>query len=388
MGRLGIYLLTIGAFLAVTSELMLIGIMDMVASDLRVSVSQVGQLVTAYALAFAIGAPIVITWTTKYERKRVMLISFCFFIFANLLSLWSPSFTILMIARALLGLSGGTFTVVAMGAVSKIVSPEKLGSAIGTIMMGLSGSLVFGVPLGIVLSGWIGWKLSFGVIALGSGVVLVGLFFLIPTIPGGSSIPLQKQFLVFKNSKILTGFFITLFVNAGSQTVYTFLVPFLQKSTDIKTSMIILIMFILGVFSMIGSRLGGFGVDRYGVVKTVYLSTIIHGIVLLLLPVFSASVITTVITLAIWMGFTWMTSPVLQTYFIQQAPQTPDLALSLNTSVVQIGIALGSSLGSLIVNQTGDVTNTTWLGAILVLLAIVSAWISFSIKAKPLSDQV
>ncbi|MFB5266119.1 MFS transporter [Paenibacillus enshidis] len=377
MSRFGIYVLTIGAFLAVTAELMLIGVTDLVARDLQVPLSFIGHLVTAYALAFAVGTPIVITLTARLERKRVMLAALFFFVLANLVSSWSPNFAVLMVARALLGLSGGVFVVVAMGAVSKLVPPDKVGGAIGTIMMGLSGSLVFGVPLGIVLSGWFSWQFAFGVIAVLGVLIWIGILLMIPAVSGGESVPLRRQFSVFMNKKMVSGFLITLFVNAGSQTVYTFLTPVLQTTTQMNTWMISLTMLVLGIFSMIGSRLGGFGADRFGVKKTVYLSLIIHATVLLLLPVFMFSIATFVLALSVWICFTWMASPALQTYFVQQSPQNPDLALSLNTSFTQLGIALGASLGGWVVNLTGDLMHTTWAGGLIVLLAIAVSRISF-----------
>jgi len=382
MSRFGIYLLTIGAFLAVTAELMLIGVTDLVSRDLDVPISFTGHLVTAYALAFAFGTPIVITLTASMERKKVMLTAFSFFILANLLSTWSPNFTVLMFARALLGLSGGVFVVVAMGAVSKLVRPEKVGSAIGTIVMGLSGSLVFGVPLGIVLSGWLNWQLAFGAIALLGALIWIGILLMIPAVPGGASFPFQQQFSVFKDIKMISGFLITLFVSAGSQTVYTFLTPLLQKTAQMSTWTISITMFILGIFSMIGSRLGGLGTDRFGVAKTVYASLLIHAIALLFLPVLKESIVTTVLVLSIWTCFNWMASPAIQTYFVQLTPKNPDLAISLNTSVNQLGIALGATLGGWVIHSTGDVMNTAWVGGLIVLLAISISWITFSTQTK------
>jgi DHA1 family putative efflux transporter-like MFS transporter len=382
MSRFGIYLLTIGAFLAVTAELILIGITDLVARDLQVPLAFIGYLVTAYALAFAIGTPIVITLTARLERKKVMLTAFFFFIAANLMSAWSSDFAVLMLARALLGLSGGTFTVVAMGAVSKLVPPEKVGSAIGTIMMGLSGSLVFGVPLGIVLSDWFNWQFAFGATAILGILIWLGIMYMIPDIPGGEHLPLRQQLSVFTDKKIVSAFLITLLVNAGSQTVYTFLTPLLQTTTQMNIWMISITMFVLGVFSMIGSRAGGLGADRFGAAKTVYFSLMIHAITLLFLPVFMASIVTSVLVLSVWMCFNWMASPAMQAYFVQQAPENPDLALSLNTSVTQLGIALGAALGGWVVNSTGNVMNTSWAGGFIVLLAVVAAWISFSARTQ------
>lgn len=149
---------------------------------------------------------------------------------------------------------------------------------------------------------------------------MMGIVFTVPSISGGKSIPFKQQFTVFRDKKIVTGFLITLLVNAGSQTVYTFLTPLLQETIHMGTTMISITMFVLGVFSMIGTRLGGYGADRFGVARTVFLSLMIHAIALLFLPILMASIVTTVLVLAIWMGFNWMASPALQTYFIQQAP--------------------------------------------------------------------
>lgn len=132
MSRIRIYVLMVGAFLAVTAELILAGVLHMVADDLQVSIAAAGQLVTVYALAFAIGTPIVVTLTMRLDRKKVMLMAMFFFIVADVLALWSPAFSILMASRILLGISGGVFTVVAMGAVSQLVSIDKIGSAMGT----------------------------------------------------------------------------------------------------------------------------------------------------------------------------------------------------------------------------------------------------------------
>lgn len=383
MGRFGIYLLTVGVFLAVTSELMLIGVTDWVARDLRVPLSFIGYLITAYALAFAVGTPVVITLSAKLERKKLMLAAFSLFIFANLVSSWSTDFAVLVCARALLGLSGGVFAVAAMGVVSKLVPPDQVGSAIGTVVMGLSGSLVFGVPFGIVLSGLFHWQFAFAAIASLSALIWLGILLTIPPIPGGEPVPLRKQLSVFTDKRIVSDLLITLLINAGSQTVYTFLTPLLQTTNPMNTWMISITMFILGIFSMVGSRLGGYGADRFGAAKTVCFSLVIHAMTLLLLPALMASAATAVFALSAWMAFNWMASPAMQTYFIQQAPQNPDLALSLNTSFTQLGIASGAALGGWVVNATGNVVQTAWAGGLIVLMAVGVSWFAFSVRSKP-----
>lgn len=387
MNRLIILLLTIGAFLAGTAEYIIAGVVDMVAYDLQVSIALAGQLVTAYALAYAIGAPLVVMLTARMERKKVMVAAIGLFIIGNLIAWWSPNFIMLFVSRLLLGVSGGVYTVVAMSTVFKLVSPEKLGNAIGTLTMGISGSLVFGVPLGVALSGWIGWQGSFAVLATASFIVMLGIVRLIPAIAGGEAIPFKQQFAVFKNRKIVSGYFITLFWIAGYAITYTFLIPFLRETVNMDTAAVSLTLFILGIFAMAGSRLGGYGADRWGLVKTVVISMSIHALALLLLPIMNIAMLSTITIVAVWVGSAWMTSPTLQTYFIQQTPASPDLALSLNTSVLQFGIAVGAGFGGVAVNAAGSVAVTPWIGGGLVILGMIAAWISFSIQHTPSAGQ-
>lgn len=388
MNRLNIYLLTIGTFLAGTAEYIIAGVVDMIAHDLQVPISLAGQLVTAFALAYAIGAPLMITLTARFERKKVMLASLFLFVLGNLIALWSPGFTTLMISRVFLGIGGGVYTVVAMSVASKLVPPEKLGSAIGTLTIGISGSLVFGVPLGVVVSEWLGWQMTFGLLAVLSLLIMIAIAYQVPSLSGGPSVPLKEQLSVLRNRKIASGFFVTLFWIAGYAMAYTFLTPFLRETVHMDTSAISMTMFVIGIFAMTGSRLGGYGADQWGVAKIVLFSMTIHALALIFLPVFNTTIVTAVVMVAIWIGSAWMTSPALQTYFIQQTPQSPDLALSLNTSVLQFGIALGAGMGGMIVNSTGTVINTPWLGGGIVLLGIVSAFVSFSIQNKRAFEQV
>ncbi|GIP31701.1 MFS transporter [Paenibacillus sp. J2TS4] len=382
-----VYLLTVGVFLAGTAEYMIAGVLNMVSTNLQISIALAGQLVTAYALANAIGAPVIVMLTARADRKKVMIGAMCLFTAGNLIAWWSPNFAVLLGSRILLGLSGGIFTVVAMSTVSKLVPPGKLGNAIGILTMGLSGSLVFGVPLGVALSGWVGWRAAFSVLAAANLLIMIGIARLIPALPGRKAIPFKQQSAIFRNRKVVSGFFMTLFWIGGYAVAYTFLTPFLRETVNMDTAAISMTLFVLGVFAMLGSRLGGYGADRWGVVKTVVVSLIIHAVALSFLPLLNGTMVSTIMIIAIWIGSAWMTSPTLQTYFIQQNPQSPDLALSLNTSVLQLGIAMGAGFGGIVVNATGTVTTMPWIGAGVVILALAAAAISFSLRPSRGSEQ-
>lgn len=131
-----------------TAEVIVAGILGMIAQDTNVSVGIAGQLVTVYAAVFAIASPLLISLTSKMERKKLLLLSFAVFIVGNLIAFFSPNFAVLIVSRIVLALSGGVFTVVALTVGSNLVAPEKRGNAIGIIIMGFSTALVVGAPDG------------------------------------------------------------------------------------------------------------------------------------------------------------------------------------------------------------------------------------------------
>lgn len=146
-----IYILALAVFLIGTLEYIITGVIKMIASDLSVSTSEVGLLVTVFALAAAVIAPILIAITINMDRKKLLLAALSVFIASNGLMLVDLSYETLLWVRIIQGASGGVATVVAMAVSTRLVEKEKRGNAIGIILMGLSSSLVLGVPLGTFL---------------------------------------------------------------------------------------------------------------------------------------------------------------------------------------------------------------------------------------------
>ncbi|WP_372633194.1 MFS transporter [Cohnella sp.] len=147
MKNTGVLLLTLGAFVAGTAELVVGGVLRPIADDLGVSIALAGQLITAFSLAFALGTPIVVALTSRAGCKTMLIYSLAVFALGNLISFLSQDFGMILFSRAVVGLAVGVFTVVAFGAAAKLVAPAQVGKAVGTIALGVSVSMVIGIPL-------------------------------------------------------------------------------------------------------------------------------------------------------------------------------------------------------------------------------------------------
>ncbi|MFC3745269.1 MFS transporter [Paenibacillus sp. GCM10012306] len=177
-----IYILALAVFLIGTIEYIITGIIDMIAVDLGISTSKVGLLVTVFALAGAIITPILIALTINMDRKKLLMSSFGVFIATNGLMFANLSYEIVLSVRMIQGASGGMATVVAMAVATRLVEKERRGRAIGIILMGLSSSLVLGVPIGTFFSERLGWRVLFIAIGLLSVLPLLIIYKKVPAI--------------------------------------------------------------------------------------------------------------------------------------------------------------------------------------------------------------
>ncbi|OMI24531.1 MFS transporter [Bacillus haynesii] len=382
MKNLSLYLLGLGAFLTGTAELVVAGILNIIANDLNISIALAGQLITAYSLAFAIGTPILVSLTSRMERKKLIIISLIVFIIGSLISYISSGYFILMVSRIILGLSAGVYQVVALSSAAKLVPAEKVGSAIGIIALGFGSAIALGVPIGVAISNLWSWPVIFIILGVFSLLILLGLIRLLPKIEGDARVPFLKQFSVLSNPIIVSGFLATLFMTTSNSIMLTYITPFLQNILHLTPSKISWMMLVFGVCSVIGSRYGGAGVDKWGTTKIISFSLLISSISLAFLPLLSTLMVIGLLLLSIWMFSIFVTGTAIQTYFIQEAPRSTNLVLSLNTSFVHLGTAVGAAAGGLIVRNTFTVLYNPWVASGTIILSLVIAFVSFSLRGK------
>ncbi|MDI6648633.1 MFS transporter [Bacillus altitudinis] len=365
-----VYLLALAAFLIGTIEYIITGIIQMVADDLQVTTSAAGLLVTSLALSAAIGAPIVIALTINIDRRKILSWMLIIFTLSNIITSVSHSFEMVLMTRVLQGISGGTAIVVAMAVATRLVEREKRGTAIGIILMGLSSSLVLGVPIGTFLSSMIGWKALFAAIGVITLIPLIVVYRRIPSMKEQEPVTLRMQLSILKDKRILLAVAVTLFYVGGYSTLFTYLTPFLQASANLSITEISGILLLAGICSFLGSSLGGMAADKKGPIFTIFSGIILQILMLMLLAFVTGNLVVMVAVIMIWMIATWSTSPAQQLYLVTLVPKSPDIALSVNTSFIQFGFALGSGLGGIVLSRT-SILHLSWISAGTVLLALL-----------------
>jgi DHA1 family putative efflux transporter-like MFS transporter len=373
-----IYMLTLISFLVGTSQFVISGILDQVAASVGVSVSTAGQLITAFALANAIGTPVVIVASAKMNQRKQLLLALAILLLGIVSTLVLPGFGFLMTSRVILGVATGVFVVTAYSTAAKLAPPGRQAGAMSNVAMGFSASLVFGVPIGRIVAAAYDWKTIFLGIGLFSLLAIFAVARTIPATEGEVPVPLGKQFALLKKPRIAVALGVTFFVFIGYSVVNTYITPFLAAAMPMSERKMSVILFALGIASLIGSKLGGFLADRIGTARTLVGSMAVQALSLALLSTVSGWIIATIPLLMLWAIAAWAFGPTQSFNLVSLAPEASGIMLSLNSSFVQLGFAAGAGIGGIAVGGL-SIMAITWISATSVAFAAAVAAVSFGL---------
>lgn len=368
-----VYLLMTISFVVGMVELIISGILDLVANDLGVTMGQAGLLITIFSLVFAVSAPILLFLTAAIERKKLTLIALSTFFVGNLIAVFSFSYPMLFISRIVSAASASILIVLCIMMASSIVQPEYRGRAIGIVSMGVSGSLVFGIPFGLILGEAFGWRAPFVLIAILTVLSMIGVYFFMTKIyTSEKPLPLQSQLKMVSSKSVLFALLTTLFVLAGHTTLYAYLNPFVSETMNMNGFWLSVVYLAFGIAAVSGGGAGGALSDHFGPKRTILTVITLFIFAIISLPFATFNIIIFFVVLIIWGMMSWAVSPPIQSFLIETAPKNADILVSLNNSALHFGIAIGSFIGSFVIEKSHVQSNALVGGAIVFIGLIVS----------------
>ncbi|MDF2645965.1 MAG: major facilitator superfamily 1 [Paenibacillus sp.] len=372
--------LTVGAFAIGMTEFVIMGLLPNVANDLHVSISSAGQLITMYALGVAIGAPILTVLTHRIPQKKLLCLLMLLFILGNGISVFAPSYAILMGARMITALTHGTFFGVGAVIASNLVRPDKRAGAVSIMMAGLTIANIIGVPLGTFIGQHMGWRSSFGAIAIMGIIALIGILIFIPQIRHDKPASIVKQISALAKPKLLLYLLIGALGNAGLFAVFTYITPLLVQVSGFAEHSVTWILVLFGCGVTIGNIVGGKLADwkLMPSILGLYLSICV---ILTLFTFTIYSPVAAVLTIFLWGAASFAVFPGLQVRIMSLAQAAPALASTSSHSAGNLGNAAGAFIGGWVITHLA-ITALPWVGAVLVGLALILGFACYLAERK------
>jgi MFS transporter, DHA1 family, inner membrane transport protein len=339
--------LMLGNFVTGCSVLAPAGMLSELSGGLGVTIRDAGLLITFGAIVLCIGSPLTAWLTSRIERRTLLTVTLAVLALANAASAFAPDYVSLLLIRLVMLAVGVLYTPQAAGTAALIVPAEKRGSAIAYIFLGWSLAAAVGLPLITFIASRYGWRAVYGSIGLIGCLGFMLLAWRLPRGLIGAPVDLKTWGDVGRNRMIILLLSITTLQMSGQFVVFTFMGPLLMKLTQAGPDAIGLVFALYGVFGFIGIAIATRIVDSWGPYKTSLLFTLLMlagvtgwALTAGIYPLMACSV-------AIWgLGFA-STNSMQQVRLVIAAPALASASVSLNTSVLYIGQAVGSAIGGL-----------------------------------------
>lgn len=375
--------LFLGTFIMGSTELIVVGVLNLVAADLRLSVSAAGTLVTVYALGMAIGGPVLTALTIRLNRRTVLVGTLALFIAGNLVSALATSYGLMLVARTVTGALQGVFIAAAFAAGIAVVPPERAGRAMAVVISGVSVSAAIGVPLGTLLSHVLTWRDALiGIVGL-TAVTLVATIVLVPSVPGTAAGTGRQARYAF--APRVLGALVLCFLTFGSLYAgLTYIVPFLTTVTGVSGASTSTFLLAYGVANAVGSFGGGRFADR-NAARTLVVTTVGAAVSWLALYFLGGSAGLAVLALLALGVFAMGMAPSLQYRVVDLAGPGGALAQSLPASAINLGIAFGSFAGGVAVGRF--TTSAAVLTALVIAAVAIPVAVATSRLRSPVVDR-
>ncbi|MGI5119116.1 MFS transporter [Marinactinospora thermotolerans] len=326
----------------------LAGVLPQVADSLAVSVAAIGLGVTAFTGAYAFAGPLLSGPLVAGSTKRALIVSLGLFNLGNLITALAPEIMVFLGSRVLAGVGAGILTAVATATAAAMVAEHERGRAMALVTFGLSTGTVAGVPLGMLIGQWAGWRWTMGL------VVAIGIISMAAVLARRGPYPTILVAKVGENLRLLTapvitaGVILAFLLGVASLGLYTYLVPMADDRG--LASMAFTLVWVWGIGGVAGSALIGRPVDALGS-RRLFPVVVVALTVALGALAFLDHVLVWIVAVALWGAAGWASVPVLQHLLVQGRQQQAMAIIAFQMAAMYLGSAAGAALGGLLLDH-------------------------------------
>ncbi|WP_055480558.1 MFS transporter [Sphaerimonospora mesophila] len=380
--------LAVGAFTYVTAELLPIGLLTVMAADLRRSPAETGLLVTGYAAVVVLASLPLTRLTQRVPRRTLLIVTLGVFVAGTLLTAVAPNYPVLLGGRLLVAATQALFWAVATPAAAAMFPPEFRGRAVARLSIGSALGPVLGVPTGTWLGQQFGWRTALALTAVVGLVTCVTIAKLMPGDrragaganghePGRGATPDARRYALLIVATVIGV--------GGYLTAYTYITPFLLEFGGFTPSALSPLLLASGIAGVGGTIAIGRLLDTSPRAALLAPLALLTGALLTLYTFGTVHPVAVAGLCVMGLSFSALAAAI-ASRGLQVAPGSTDMASAGTGSAFNIGIAGGSLLGGALIDHTGA-RSVTVAGAVLTAAALAvllcERWLPAAGSAAP-----
>ncbi|WP_371649572.1 MULTISPECIES: MFS transporter [unclassified Streptomyces] len=365
-----VHLMAFGIFAMVTSEFLVGGLMPQIAEDLHVSIAQVGYLITAFALAMAIGGPFATVAVLRLRPKTALMTLFAVFLAGNVLAATADSYGVMLAARLITGTASAGFFGVALSVVAQITSPDVRGRAIGVAMQGLMVGTLLGLPLSTLIGQQWGWRAGFVAVGAVTVAAAVATALAVPSLEHADGAgEFRAELTVFRNARLWLVLSTSTLIIGATFSAFSYFTPILTDLSGFSHGTVPLLLLVYGAATVAGNAVVARLADSHTI--PVLVAGLALNIVFLTAFALLADHKIPAVLAMTGIGLVGVTLNPAMISRVQRTANARPLVNTVHSSFITLGVVIGSGLGGAAIDLQG-LRAPLWLGAGAAVLALVT----------------
>ncbi|MEC0111522.1 MFS transporter [Paenibacillus taichungensis] len=364
-----IFVLTIGVFGILNTEMGIVGVLPLIADHFQVSISKAGLLVSGFALAVAISGPVLPLLFSGINRKKVMLLVLGVFILGNITTIFATNFNVALIARVIPAFLHPVYVSIALTVAAASVSKEEVPKATSKVFMGVTGGMVLGAPISSFIGNTTSIEMAMLFFTVVNAIAFIAIFLLIPSMPVKERLSYGSQLSVLKKLKTWLSLVAVIFLNAAMYGVSSYLAEYLETITNIPGKTISVMLFIFGGASIIGNIVAGKLLTK-NALRSVVSFPFVLGAVYIFLFLMGQFTGPMALILFVFGIIVALGNNISQYWIMSAAPEAPEFSNGLFLASGNLGVAMGTSVSGLVISGMST-QSIVWVGFLCLIMSLV-----------------
>ncbi len=384
-----IFIMAVGVFGIINTEMGVIGILPSLAEHFDVSVSKAGLLVSLFALVVAVSGPTMPLLFSGINRKTVMLLVLGIFVIGNIISIFASNFTVALISRVIPAFFHPIYCSLAFTVAAASVSKDEAPTAVSKVFIGVSAGMVVGVPIASFIASTTSLQMAMVFFTAVNAIAFIATLLFVPSMPVKERLSYGTQLSALTKSIVWLSIFAVILLNSAIFGVYSYFAEYMKTVTNFPSNTITIMLAIYGGANIIGNVMAGKLLTK-NAQKSVVAFPFALGAVYILLFLFGQYSLPMAFITIIWGILAGVGGNINQYWVMSSAPEAPDFANGLFLSSCNVGTTIGAALGGLFISQIGTqyVVLVGFLSLILGSVSILLRKYMYSLQNEALEKKI